>query len=232
MKVIVYDVTMAEPAYSSTKDKPRWINGEHTEVKPAGETEDKLKQSLDELKPAKETVDELKPVEESVHKLKSAQVSVDELNELSELSDTALGAGKELIKSDTEPGAGKELIESDTDPGADMDLAGQVIFGPKKKMDQACFFQHKRNSKPMLRIHYHLLIDPPRNSNLRKLFWIKWPKKKCCSPRRDHNRFIMGLFHPKFDQALYQSISNPFSSRNTRKRSHGRDHPRAIQRKT
>ncbi|CAG7895004.1 unnamed protein product, partial [Brassica rapa] len=34
---------MAEPDDSSTKNKPGWINGEHTDLKPDGETEDELK---------------------------------------------------------------------------------------------------------------------------------------------------------------------------------------------
>uniref|UniRef100_A0A0D2ZSJ1 Uncharacterized protein n=1 Tax=Brassica oleracea var. oleracea TaxID=109376 RepID=A0A0D2ZSJ1_BRAOL len=67
------DATMAEPDDSSTKDKTGWINGENTDVKPAGETED-----------------ELEPAEESMHELKPAKVRVDELDELSELSDTNL----------------------------------------------------------------------------------------------------------------------------------------------
>ena len=49
---------------------------------------------------------------------------------------------------------------------------------------------------------------------------------------KDHNKFNMGLFYTKFDQPIDQSISKPFSSRNTRKRSPGRDHPRVIQRRT
>ena len=31
------DATMAEPDDSSTKDKPGWINDEHTDLKPASE---------------------------------------------------------------------------------------------------------------------------------------------------------------------------------------------------
>ncbi|WZZ61284.1 hypothetical protein YC2023_061391 [Brassica napus] len=65
--------TMAEPDNSSTKDKPGWINGEHTDLKPADETED-----------------ELEPAEESMHELKPAEVRVDELDDLSELSDITL----------------------------------------------------------------------------------------------------------------------------------------------
>ena len=34
------DATMAETADSSTKDKPGGLNGEYTDLKPAGETED------------------------------------------------------------------------------------------------------------------------------------------------------------------------------------------------
>ena len=80
------DATMAEPDDSSTKDKPGWINGEDTDLKPADETED-------ELEPAKESMLELKP----------AEVIVDELDELSELSDTSLELNE---LSDTEDGAG------------------------------------------------------------------------------------------------------------------------------
>nr|VDD46297.1 unnamed protein product [Brassica oleracea] len=50
------DATMAETADSSTKDKPRGLNGEYTDLKPAGETEDELKQSVHELEPAEESV--------------------------------------------------------------------------------------------------------------------------------------------------------------------------------
>uniref|UniRef100_M4DFA4 Uncharacterized protein n=1 Tax=Brassica campestris TaxID=3711 RepID=M4DFA4_BRACM len=70
------DATMAEPDVSSTKDKPGWINGENTDLIPAGETED-----------------ELEPAEESMHELKPAEVRVDELDELSEISDTEDGTG-------------------------------------------------------------------------------------------------------------------------------------------
>ncbi|KAF2574741.1 hypothetical protein F2Q70_00001227 [Brassica cretica] len=59
------DATMAEPDDSSTKDKPGWINGEDTDLKPADETED-----------------ELEPAEESMLELKPAEVIVDELDEL------------------------------------------------------------------------------------------------------------------------------------------------------
>uniref|UniRef100_M4ENT3 Uncharacterized protein n=1 Tax=Brassica campestris TaxID=3711 RepID=M4ENT3_BRACM len=97
------DATMAEPDDSSTKDKPGWTNGEHTDLKPAGETDDELKQSVDELDPA----------EESMHELKPAEVRVDELDELGELSDTTLELDElsdttlELSElSDTEDGAG------------------------------------------------------------------------------------------------------------------------------
>ena len=83
---------MAETADSSTKDKPRGLNGEYTDLKPAGETEDELKQSVHELEPA----------EESVHQLKPAEVRVDELDELSELSDTSLELND---LSDTEDGS-------------------------------------------------------------------------------------------------------------------------------
>ncbi|KAG5388418.1 hypothetical protein IGI04_029959 [Brassica rapa subsp. trilocularis] len=75
-------VTMAEPDDSSTKDKPGWINGEHTDLIPAGETED-----------------ELEPAEENMHELKPAEVRV---YELSELSDTSLELNE---LSDTEDGA-------------------------------------------------------------------------------------------------------------------------------
>ncbi|KAF3529163.1 hypothetical protein DY000_02039632 [Brassica cretica] len=75
----------------SVQDKQ--INGEHTDLKPADETEDELKQSVDELEPA----------EESMHELKPTKVRVDELDELNELTDTTL----ELSElSDTEDGAG------------------------------------------------------------------------------------------------------------------------------
>ncbi|WZZ34674.1 hypothetical protein YC2023_018075 [Brassica napus] len=77
---------MAEPDDSSTKDKPGWINGEDTDLKPADETED-----------------ELEPAEESMLELKPAEVIVDELDELSELSDTSLELNE---LSDTEDGAG------------------------------------------------------------------------------------------------------------------------------
>ncbi|WZZ79632.1 hypothetical protein YC2023_100204 [Brassica napus] len=80
------DATMAEPDDSSTKDKPGWINGEDTDLKPADETED-----------------ELEPAEESMLELKPAEVIVDELDELSELSDTSLELNE---LSDTEDGAG------------------------------------------------------------------------------------------------------------------------------
>ncbi|WZZ66351.1 hypothetical protein YC2023_077721 [Brassica napus] len=80
------DATMAEPDDSSTKDKPGWINGEGTDLKPADETED-----------------ELEPAEESMFELKPAEVIVDELDELSELSDTSLELNE---LSDTEDGAG------------------------------------------------------------------------------------------------------------------------------
>ncbi|KAL0685444.1 hypothetical protein Bca4012_052292 [Brassica carinata] len=76
---------MDEPDDSSTKDKPLWI-GEHTDLKPADETED-----------------ELEPAEESMHELKPAEVRVDELDELSELSDTSLELNE---LSDTEDGVG------------------------------------------------------------------------------------------------------------------------------
>ena len=79
------DATMDEPDDSSTKDKPLWI-GEHTDLKPADETED-----------------ELEPAEESMHELKPAEVRVDELDELSELSDTSLELNE---LSDTEDGVG------------------------------------------------------------------------------------------------------------------------------
>ena len=78
--------TMAEPDDSSTKDKPGWINGEDTDLKPADETED-----------------ELEPAEESMLELKPAEVIVDELDELSELSDTSLELNE---LSDTEDEAG------------------------------------------------------------------------------------------------------------------------------
>ncbi|KAF3515872.1 hypothetical protein DY000_02058713 [Brassica cretica] len=94
---------MAEPDDSSTKDTPGWINGEHIDLKPTGETEDELKRSVDELEPA----------EESMHELKPAEVRVDELDELSELSNTTLKLDKlsdttlELSElSDTKDGAG------------------------------------------------------------------------------------------------------------------------------
>ncbi|KAF3506812.1 hypothetical protein F2Q69_00009215 [Brassica cretica] len=80
------DATMAETDDSSTKDKPGWINGEDTDLKPADETED-----------------ELEPAEESMLELKPAEVIVDELDELSELSDTSLELNE---LSDTEDGAG------------------------------------------------------------------------------------------------------------------------------
>ncbi|KAF3525683.1 hypothetical protein F2Q69_00048762 [Brassica cretica] len=76
------DATMAEPDDSSTKDKPGWINCEHTDLKPAGETED-------ELEPAEVRVDELS-------ELSDTTLELDELSdttlELSELSDTEDGA--------------------------------------------------------------------------------------------------------------------------------------------
>ncbi|WZZ60971.1 hypothetical protein YC2023_061078 [Brassica napus] len=80
------DATMAEPDDSSTKDKPGWINGEDTDLKPADETED-----------------ELEPAEESMLELKPAEVIVDELDEMSELSDTSLELNE---LRDTEDGAG------------------------------------------------------------------------------------------------------------------------------
>ncbi|WZZ68271.1 hypothetical protein YC2023_079641 [Brassica napus] len=85
---------MAEPDDSSTKDKPGWINGEDTDLKPADETED-----------------ELKPAEESMLELKPAEVIVDELDELSELSDTSLELNE---LSDTEDGAG--LVDGRNEP--------------------------------------------------------------------------------------------------------------------
>ncbi|KAF3514990.1 hypothetical protein F2Q69_00007811 [Brassica cretica] len=100
------DATMDEPDDFSTKDKPGWINGEHTDLKPADETEDELEpaeESMHELKPAEvrvDELDELKPAEESMHELKPAEMGVDELSEqsdtsleLNELSDTKDGAG-------------------------------------------------------------------------------------------------------------------------------------------
>ncbi|WZY93364.1 hypothetical protein YC2023_065693 [Brassica napus] len=91
---------MAEPDDSSTKDKSGWINGEHTDLKPAGETDDELKHSVGELDPA----------EESMHELKPAEVRVDELDELGELSDTTLELDElsdtTLELSDTEDRAG------------------------------------------------------------------------------------------------------------------------------
>ncbi|KAF3561548.1 hypothetical protein DY000_02014170 [Brassica cretica] len=66
---------------SSTKDKLGGFNDEYTDLKPAGETENELKQSVHELKPA--------------------EVRVDELDELSELSDTSLELNE---LSDTEDG--------------------------------------------------------------------------------------------------------------------------------
>ncbi|KAF2595023.1 hypothetical protein F2Q70_00043760 [Brassica cretica] len=76
------DATMAEPDDSSTKDKPGWINSEHTDLKPACETED-------ELEPAEVRVGEL-------IELSDTTLELDELSdttlELSELSDTEDGA--------------------------------------------------------------------------------------------------------------------------------------------
>ncbi|KAF2535228.1 hypothetical protein F2Q70_00004324 [Brassica cretica] len=80
-------------ADSTAKDKQGGLNGEYTHLKPAGEAEDKLKLSVQELEPA----------EESVHELKPAEVRVDGLDELSELSDTILGLNE---LSDTEDGVG------------------------------------------------------------------------------------------------------------------------------
>ncbi|WZZ36233.1 hypothetical protein YC2023_019634 [Brassica napus] len=77
---------MDEPDDSSTKDKPGWINGEHTDLKPADETED-----------------ELEPAEKSMHELKPAEVRVDELDELSEPSDTSLELN-ELSETEDEAG--------------------------------------------------------------------------------------------------------------------------------
>ncbi|KAF3567841.1 hypothetical protein DY000_02016282 [Brassica cretica] len=59
-------------ADSTTKDKQGGLNGEYTHLKPAGEAEDELKLSVQELEPA----------EESVHELKPAEVRVDGLDEL------------------------------------------------------------------------------------------------------------------------------------------------------
>ncbi|CAG7894354.1 unnamed protein product [Brassica rapa] len=55
---------MVETSDSSTKEKPGGLNGEYTDLKPAAE--------------------------ENVNELKPAGVGVDELDELSELSDTSL----------------------------------------------------------------------------------------------------------------------------------------------
>ncbi|XP_048625404.1 uncharacterized protein LOC106422083 isoform X2 [Brassica napus] len=123
------DATMAEPDDSSTKDKPGWINGEDTDLKPADETED-----------------ELEPAEESMLELKPAEVIVDELDELSELSDTSLEVNE---LSDTEDGAG-------------------LVAG--------------------------------RNEHF-------------SAQRKIHNKFNLGRFYTKFDQAFPQSISSSFSSR-------------------
>ncbi|KAF2536940.1 hypothetical protein F2Q68_00020568 [Brassica cretica] len=82
---------VTKTADSSTKDKSGGFNDDYTDLKPAGETENELKQSVHELEPA----------EESVHELKPAEVRVDELDELSELSDTSLELNE---LSDTEDG--------------------------------------------------------------------------------------------------------------------------------
>ncbi|KAF3575488.1 hypothetical protein DY000_02032098 [Brassica cretica] len=120
------DATMAEPDDSSTKDKPGWINGEHTDLKPAGETEDELKQMVDELEPA----------EESMHELKPAEVRVDELDEVSELSDTTL----ELDKlSDTT----LELSElSDTEDGAGLAAGRNGSCSAQGKVHKKCNTEH------------------------------------------------------------------------------------------
>ena len=64
------DATMVETDVSSTKDKPVWINGEHTDLKPAEVRVDELSDTTLEL-------DELRDI----------------TLEVSELSDTGDGAG-------------------------------------------------------------------------------------------------------------------------------------------
>ncbi|KAL0730362.1 hypothetical protein Bca4012_026455 [Brassica carinata] len=80
---------MAAPADSSKKNKPGWMKGEHTELKPAKET-------VDELKPAKETEVELKPSEVTKGELNQFSDTTLELDELSYAEDGAgLAAGRD-----------------------------------------------------------------------------------------------------------------------------------------
>uniref|UniRef100_A0A0D3B9C5 Uncharacterized protein n=1 Tax=Brassica oleracea var. oleracea TaxID=109376 RepID=A0A0D3B9C5_BRAOL len=69
---------MSKVTVSWDEDEPHRVKTLNLQFSPAGETEDELKQSVDELEPAEESMHELKPAE------------VDELDELSELSDTTL----------------------------------------------------------------------------------------------------------------------------------------------
>uniref|UniRef100_A0A0D3CG45 Uncharacterized protein n=1 Tax=Brassica oleracea var. oleracea TaxID=109376 RepID=A0A0D3CG45_BRAOL len=77
---------MAETDFSSTKDKAGWINGEHTDLKPAEVRVDEL----DELSELSDTTLEL-------NELSNTTLELDDLSdttlELSELSDTEDGAG-------------------------------------------------------------------------------------------------------------------------------------------
>uniref|UniRef100_A0A0D3B9C3 Uncharacterized protein n=1 Tax=Brassica oleracea var. oleracea TaxID=109376 RepID=A0A0D3B9C3_BRAOL len=69
------DATMGEPNDSSIKNKPGWINGEHTDLKPAAKVDE-----LDELTVLSDTTLELYELSDTTL-------------ELSELSDTEDGAG-------------------------------------------------------------------------------------------------------------------------------------------
>ncbi|KAF2557983.1 hypothetical protein F2Q68_00015991 [Brassica cretica] len=82
---------MAETDVSSTKDKPGWINGEHTDLKPA----EVRVYELDELSDLSDTTLELDELSDTTLELNELSDTALELSELSDTEDGAcLAAGR------------------------------------------------------------------------------------------------------------------------------------------
>ncbi|KAF3487871.1 hypothetical protein F2Q69_00052918 [Brassica cretica] len=208
---------------SSRKDKSGWINGEHTDLNPADETED-----------------ELEPAEESMHELKPAEVRVDELDELSELSDTILELnelydtkdGDGLVAGRNGPFSAQRKIHNkfNLDDSSTKNKPGW-INGEHTDLKPADETEDElepaeesmQDLKPAeVRVdeldelselsdtilELNELNDTEDGDGL-----VAGRNGPFSAQRKIHNKFNLGQFYTKFDQTFSQSISSPFSSR-------------------
>ncbi|WZZ35060.1 hypothetical protein YC2023_018461 [Brassica napus] len=144
--------------------------------------------TLDELRPADDTEDKLKPAEESVYELKPAEVSVYEMNTQVSFNDTILDELSSNIHMDEL----NKMVQS-----SELVRPPEMVWSPDFRPSTMIVSYGPTNVQESLGI----------------ITFTASTKQTSLGREKDPNKFTLFWMKLKFDQALYQNVSDPFSSR-------------------